>query len=120
MKTPAEQIIIGYIEALLWTESDENEKYLDADLSSDDMATESMEQLTQDCQQFLAAFPLNAIPEIETWRHVGHDFLLTRNGHGAGFWDGDYPINGDKITALCEEFDPVNAYVGDDDLIYLG
>ena len=23
--------------------------------------------------------------------HIGHDLWLTRNGHGAGFWDGDYP-----------------------------
>ena len=22
---------------------------------------------------------------------AGHDFALTRNGHGAGFWDGDWP-----------------------------
>ena len=21
---------------------------------------------------------------------AGHDFWLTRNGHGAGFWDGDW------------------------------
>ena len=28
---------------------------------------------------------------------AGHDFWLTRNGHGAGFWDGDYPESEETI-----------------------
>jgi hypothetical protein len=24
------------------------------------------------------------------WEQAGHDFWLTRNGHGCGFWDGDW------------------------------
>lgn len=27
------------------------------------------------------------------WAQHGHDFLLTRNGHGAGFWDRGYPVD---------------------------
>ncbi len=34
----------------------------------------------------------------------GHDFWLTRNGHGAGFWDRGYGEDGNKLTALCEQF----------------
>lgn len=30
---------------------------------------------------------------------AGHDFYLTRNRHGAGFWDGDYPEDiGRRLT----------------------
>ena len=33
---------------------------------------------------------------------AGHDFWLTQNGHGAGFWDGDYPTYGDTFTKLAK------------------
>lgn len=36
---------------------------------------------------------------------VAHDFWLTRNRHGAGFWDGDYPDDiGDKLTDLAHTY----------------
>lgn len=37
---------------------------------------------------------------------VAHDFWLTRNSHGAGFWDGDYDQDGlgDALTILAKEF----------------
>jgi len=34
---------------------------------------------------------------------AGHDFWLTRNGHGAGFWDGDWPETGDALTEASKE-----------------
>lgn len=33
---------------------------------------------------------------------IAHDFWLTRNGHGAGYWDGDYGDIGDKLTDACK------------------
>ncbi len=52
-------------------------------------------------------------------RHVGGDFWLTRNGHGAGFWDGDWPEERSKrLTAACKKFGEVDLYIGDDNLIY--
>lgn len=38
---------------------------------------------------------------------LGHDFWLTRNRHGAGFWDGDY-VNGDEISAIVHKHFPEN------------
>lgn len=36
---------------------------------------------------------------------AGSDFHLTRNGHGAGFWDGDWPDDlGRKLTALAKPY----------------
>jgi hypothetical protein len=49
----------------------------------------------------------------------GHDFLLTRNGHGCGFWDGDWPEEaGERLTAAAEKCGEFNLYVGDDGLLY--
>lgn len=37
--------------------------------------------------------------------HAGRDFWYTRNGHGCGFWDGDWPeAAGETLTALAETF----------------
>ena len=47
----------------------------------------------------------------------GHNFWLTRNGHGAGFWNSDY-INGDKLTELSKDFGPIDLYIGDDNKLY--
>ena len=54
---------------------------------------------------------------------VAHDFWLTRNGHGAGFWDRTYNNDvdgkkGDKLTKIAEKFGGSTLYVGDDGKIY--
>ncbi len=50
---------------------------------------------------------------------AGHDFWLTRCGHGAGFWDGDWPEPAASVlTEASKEFGNVDLYVGDDGQIY--
>jgi len=45
---------------------------------------------------------------------AGHDFWLTRCGHGAGFWDGDWPDDiGETLTQACKAFGNVDLYVSD-------
>lgn len=56
--------------------------------------------------------------EARDMGQVGHDFWLNRNGHGAGFWDGDYPVHGDKLSAIARTFREVNPSLGDDGVIY--
>lgn len=55
------------------------------------------------------------ILEIEgnNLNQIAHDFLLTQNHHGAGFWDGDYPIHGEKLTELAQEAPEVHLFVED-------
>ena len=52
----------------------------------------------------------------------GHDFALTRNGHGCGFWDRDNEglprVLGEALTKVCEAFPSVDLYVGDDGKAY--
>lgn len=50
---------------------------------------------------------------------AGHDFWLTRNGHGAGFWDGDWPEVGARLDEIAKHFGGVEPYLGDDGKIYL-
>jgi hypothetical protein len=46
---------------------------------------------------------------------AGHDFALTRNGHGAGFWDRGLGEAGDKLTEACRPYGASNAYYSADD-----
>ena len=67
----------------------------------------------QDQQQM----PL-AIAQAPAGHGEGHDFWLTRNREGAGFWDGFWGEDGDTLTELAQEFPEVDVYVGDDGLLY--
>ena len=56
--------------------------------------------------------------EFDVWELAAHDFILTRNNHGAGFWDGDWsePI-ATKLTDLCKKFGEIDIYLSDDGLL---
>ncbi len=50
---------------------------------------------------------------------LGHDLWLTINGHGAGFWDGDWEGKDvKKVTEWCEG-KSMETYVGDDGYVYI-
>lgn len=69
-----------YIECMLWTE--ELDQY---DLS--DIEEQSLQMIINECKVFQQdnAKTLESISKSECY--PGHDFWLTRNGHGAGDWD---------------------------------
>ena len=51
---------------------------------------------------------------------AAHDFWLTRRGHGAGFWDGDWPSpEAEALYDLAKSFGDAEVYLGDDGLVYL-
>ena len=41
-------------------------------------------------------------------------FWLNRNGHGAGFWDGDWPKHGAELDKAAHSYGEFDLYVGDD------
>lgn len=60
------------------------------------------------------------IGPVNGGKNLEHDYILTRNGHGCGFWEKDEwePIYGAALTDICREMGEIEAYVGDDGLIY--
>lgn len=51
---------------------------------------------------------------------AGHDFWLTRNGHGAGFWDGDWPEpHASILTEASKTFGETDLYIGDDGKVHV-
>jgi len=104
---------------------------LDAHFSIEDLAPETLARIIEDCAAFqdqnsdtlAAAIDTGEVkfgPDFGPMGRAGHDFWLTRCGHGAGFWDGDWPEPyGDTLTAAAHAFGNVDLYTGDDGRLYL-
>lgn len=113
------KMVNQYVVTMLWSSTADNlGRPLDHDYSIEDLAPETLQKCVDDCNQFLAL--AGAITNGLDLEDLGHDFWLTRNGHGAGFWDGDYEkAIGLALTQIAESFSALDAYVGDDGKIYL-
>ena len=110
----------SYLETALWSSSDENEDPLDENYAIGDFSREAIQQAIRDCDDFRTSNEedLNATGAPEGQN--AHDFWLTRNGHGAGFWDRGYGDVGERLTAASHPYGEVSIYVGDDGKLYFG
>lgn len=111
-----------YILTALWSSSDahaedENDDTpLERNYSAHDLAPETLATMREDCERFLSA---NEADIGDRTEDAGHDFWLTRNHDGAGFWDGGWPEEeGKRLTDAAHAFGEVYLYVGDDGKIY--
>jgi hypothetical protein len=114
----------AYIEAALWSSTDDAGEPLDN--GAHELAPETVTKMVDDCTRFqseqtewLAEDYRTHQSEYSVEESAGHDFWLTRCGHGAGFWDGDWQEPAaTKLTAASKTFGNVDLYIGDDGLIY--
>lgn len=80
---------------------------------------EAIEQARSDCEDFQEDNADNlAIYSEATGYAGGNDFFLTRNHHGAGFWDRGIGEAGNALTAAAHAFGVADAYLGDDGYLY--
>lgn len=106
-------MVTAYLECMLWstpTMSDEDCEDLTYDRAGctvSDCTREVVALARRDCRGFLsvvadkspeALAEVNADPS-----QAGHDLWLTAEGHGAGFWDGDW-TNGRILTDCSRHF----------------
>lgn len=97
----------SYIETALWASIDNDDEPMDSNYYMRDLTDEFLKQSQLECDEFLDnARHLFTDNELEN-STIEHDFWLTRNHHGAGFWDGDYE-RGDEITKIAQEFTEVD------------
>lgn len=116
----------AYIVAALWSSLDDDGNPLGDRFDSDDIDSETLAAMRADCRAFYIANETHILcdggPSIATASQVevaGHDFWLTRCGHGAGFWDGDWPEpHATALDSASKAFGDVDLYVGDDYKIY--
>lgn len=115
-----DEFLDAYIEAALWSTNDESDpsggQPLDDNYSKDDLSPECLAQMTADCKAFFEAHSELFSNDVTL---AGHDFWLTRNHHGSGFWDSDWEKDiGETLTKASHAFGECNLYVGDDGQIY--
>lgn len=117
-----------YIMTLLWSAADDEVEDIMHELSAEfrQRAERDWTDFRTKCEdlgfdpEFSATEPLHPDNNGDWWNAVAHDFALTRNGHGCGFWDGRWSQPwGDILTDLSKTFGEVHGYVGDNNLIYM-
>ncbi len=111
----------SFFQALLWSETDIGPDGSMGDnfetYSPEDIETERRKELESDCESFQAD---NWADICEDLSRAGMDFCLTRNRHGAGFWDGDWPPDvGSRLTEAAHAYGSVHLTLGDDDKLYV-
>lgn len=65
---------------------------------------DSVASLRDDLEQFVGLCEDALIASKLSPGQIGHDFILTRNGHGAGFWDRGLGGIGDTLTKWAKTF----------------
>lgn len=119
----------GYASCLLWTGLVETENgdgksldYYAWQTSSPTWALKAFsvdDQLLiiDDCDTFLSANNEDVVAFAEDlgWNQAGHSFCLTRNGHGAGFWDRGTETVGGRLTEASQVFGQQRAYSANGD-----
>jgi hypothetical protein len=124
----------GYIEAAFFTcgnecgtlpgpDADENGEGDNREVGFEDLAPEALAAIMADCDSFRDDAKIVAAIQADEAK-AGRDFWYTRNGHGCGFWDGDWEkLAGedaaDALDARARAFREVDLYLGDDGKVYL-
>lgn len=120
-----EQILQGYLECALWASSDYD---VDGNLTNESMddlfePDDFSPEAVMDIQADIANFVLLVLKDKKIGREglreylrtqsssqLGHDLFLTRNGHGAGFWDRGLKDLGDLLTGHAKSMGSQDVY----------
>jgi len=99
----------AYLGAMLWSGMDAKDEPLDKNYSLDDIDLDTINQSMDEIEMFRnkAGDLLDGVDD----EMIGHDFWLTRNGHGAGFWDRGLGEVGEKLTEIAKSFGEAYPYV---------
>lgn len=111
----------GYVECALWSSCDDDGYSVYDDYGAEDFHSESMQFMRESCLEFLQEPGVyRMLREVgSTAEQAGHDFWLTQNHHGAGFWDRGYGKIGDKLTERAQSYCNVELYLGEDGMVHI-
>lgn len=124
-------MLASYVEVALWSSTagvdisddgaitenpDSDRSFSDHNFDADDLAPDTLVQMHEDVADFLEANLADLLGMSAS--QAGHDFWLTRNGHGTGFWDRGLGERGDRLTAACKPYGTAYLYTGADGVIH--
>jgi hypothetical protein len=125
--THLDQFTQAYIECALWSSTDNADdsggEPLDRNYSASDISEETREQMIADCAKFQRENHCDILLCTKDDAQAGHDFWLSRNGHGAGFFDAykgePYPDDvAARLQDIAHAFAPFDLYIGDDGRVH--
>lgn len=112
----------GYVTAALWSSTDDEGNPLDDAYVKDDIHPAALGTMRKDCRDFMESNKDDLMAyknERASEESAGIDFWLTRNGHGAGFWDRGLGALGARLTKASKPYSNCDLYVGDDGMIHI-
>jgi hypothetical protein len=125
MTTDFQTFVRAYVECALWASTDEDGSPLDYRFDVDDVA--NLTDVKRECASFVRSNldTLATFCEAFDAEYAGHDFFLTRNRHGVGYWDRTFAPGAlrDACLALTDDahaHGEDTPYVGDDGRVYFG
>lgn len=128
-----ETFMVAYVESALWSSTylaDENgdpvseegpgtrDLPMDDTFGPEDIAPATLTTINEECSDFYANNVLTWTDAGMSDDSAGQEFWLTRNRHGAGFWDRGLGDAGKVLTDAAHAYGSYDLYVGDDGLVY--
>jgi len=111
MKHDISTIVRHYLICALWSSMDDDGGQLDDGYDVLDISQNLYWRSDSDVKNFVEL----AGNMLDDWtdEQIGHDFWLTRNGHGAGFWDRDLPFKDELTEIVKNNYNTIDIYVTD-------
>ena len=113
-----DRMVAAYLQCALWASTDPDGEPLDEQCSADDWAMSAVQAAHSDCAEFVEMCQREGTDLLDA-QTMGINLWLTRNHHGAGFWDLGLGEHGERLTAIAHTFSESDAYIGDDGQVYL-
>lgn len=110
-----QDMVEGYLECALWTSNDWEGEHLDDEYDLEDLDADTRLRMQADCAVFLAEVRETLLHVDLQAEQVGHDFWLSRNRHGAGFWDRGLGLFGDNLTKAAQVHGSYTLYLADEE-----
>lgn len=111
-------VVSSYWACALWSSTDHGGDGLD--LNYDIAAIDNDNRLA--VEREVRVFVFEHSDDFRAWddsAQFGHDLWLTRNGHGAAFWDRERGDLGERLSKAAKDAGTQDLYVGDDGKLYV-
>ena len=99
----------GYLSCAAWSGPMEDEAK-GRTFDEDSFTVDDKKAAEKECKDFVEA-NLEDLANLDE-EQSGHDFWLTRNHHGAGFWDRGYRAKGDRLTKSAHAWGGCDVCIG--------
>jgi hypothetical protein len=124
VRAASDRAVDSYLETALWSSTDDDGEPLDKNFDVSDFSSEDRQKAAKSLADFMSGMDKIPCPDgcSLSDKDIGHNFWLSRNEHGTGFFDlFDYKDKeatayGKQLQKLAKSFGSSNVtvYMGDD------